>query len=307
MTTDGYMKRRISKSDKIIMEAKKEHKKKKWIKFCPVCKSTNVIFASYYGEGDFWKNPLMDPEAVTMAVSNAQECLRWIGNYLEDYQGKKLLDIGAHYGFFVAEAEKFGFHARGIEINKHAVAEAHKRGISLHLGSAEKFPITGPFDVITMFHVLEHVEDPQLIINNIVKNLRPGGLFIMEVPNIESYLAKHHGLSWKYIALEHLWYFSPATLRKLLADSGFQIVFWQKRNYEIGYMSLGWIRQYFFPSRHFYYDRFRAKVSRTADELPPTIKLLHTLAMQSGIKRFLSRIIHWLQRGDHLLVVARKI
>ena len=272
----------------------------------PELKNKNL--ESYYSEGDFWKNQLVDPEAVAMAVGNSQECLGWIKNYLGDYRGKRLLDIGAHHGFFVDEAKKSGFGACGIEINKHLVEEAQKRGVPLYLGSAEKFSIPSPFNVITMFHVLEHVEDPKLVVSNIVKNLRPGGLFVLEVPNIESYLAKNHGLSWRYIALEHLLYFSPKTLFNLLSSFGFEILMHKRRNYEVQYMSLGNIREYFFPTKNFYRNRFQPKNKTSrAIVLSPRIKFIHNLVKNIGIKKFLYQILNLLNRGDHLFVIARRV
>jgi SAM-dependent methyltransferase len=85
-------------------------------------------------------------------------------------------------------------------------------------------PIFPPaaFDFVVAFDVLEHlprIEEDVALIRTV---LRPGGLFFVSVPNIESFIAKAMGKRWNMLLLEHLWYFSPKTLERMMVCHGFE-------------------------------------------------------------------------------------
>lgn len=80
------------------------------------------------------------------------------------------------------------------------------------------------FDYVTAFDVLEHLPRIEEDIALIREVLKPGGLFFASVPNIESTVARVMGRRWNMILLEHLWYFSPATYRRMMAKCGFEIL-----------------------------------------------------------------------------------
>ncbi len=273
------------------------------------CGSCGIVFLSpeismkdsesYYREGDYWRDKLNDPLQREMLSRNARAMLSLITLHKKPDKSVKLLDIGSHEGTFVEEALKFGYQAQGIEPNKRIAAEARARGLPITEGAIESLAGEEKFDIITLFHVLEHLPDPQLALEKIKNHLKTDGILALEIPNIESYLAKRHGLSWKFIALEHLWYFSPLTLKHLLKEAGFEITFSLKRNGEIPYLSLGDIRQYFRPNPNYYKDRFKMKVSAPAAGL---LKIRFKL-----LKRFLAAIIYILGRADHFFVIAKKI
>jgi SAM-dependent methyltransferase len=79
----------------------------------------------------------------------------------------------------------------------------------------------GTFDFVTAFDVLEHLPRIEQDIKLVRSLLRPGGLFFASVPNIESGVARFMGKRWNMLLLEHLWYFSPATITAFLAKHGF--------------------------------------------------------------------------------------
>ena len=271
------------------------------------CGSCGIIFLSpdliipevekYYSQGDYWRDKLSDPQQLEMVRRNARAMLSWLALYKKPDKSIKLLDIGSHEGTFVEEANNFGYQAKGTEPNKRIVAQAQARGLPITEGTIEALAGEEKFDIITLFHVLEHLPHPQPALEKIKKHLKEGGLLVLEVPNIESYLAQRHGLSWKFIALEHLWYFSPLTLKNLLSGAGFDIVFSLKRNSEIPYLNLGELQEYFWPSPHYHRDRFKMKV-RSPDSQPLKIRF-------KLLKRFLAMIIYALGRADHLFIISR--
>ncbi|MBU3077179.1 class I SAM-dependent methyltransferase [Sphingomonas quercus] len=77
-------------------------------------------------------------------------------------------------------------------------------------------------DYLTAFDVLEHLPRIDEDVALIRAVLKPGGLFFASVPNVESLVARAMGRRWNMLLLEHLWYFSPATLARFLARHGFE-------------------------------------------------------------------------------------
>jgi 2-polyprenyl-3-methyl-5-hydroxy-6-metoxy-1,4-benzoquinol methylase len=120
----------------------------------------------------------------------------------------KLLDVGAGGGEVVYAAQKLGFDAIGLEPNQgySEFARDHYgvRVETIHLDQLEE----QDFDVITMFHVLEHLPNPARAIEFVYWKLRPGGYLMIEVPNIEQADASPANIFFK----AHIWYFSRATL-----------------------------------------------------------------------------------------------
>lgn len=271
------------------------------------CQSCGLVFLSpelkiseikkYYSEGNFWRDKLNDPQQIEMLRRNARAILSLIAFHKKPDRSVKLLDIGSHEGIFIEKANNFGYQAQGIEPNKRIVAGARARGLPIFEGTIENLDNQEKFDIITLFHVLEHLPDPQSALEKIKNHLKKDGILVMEVPNIESFLAKKHGLSWKFIALEHLWYFSPTTIKNLLQESGFKVIFSMKRNGEIPYLSLSDIKEYFWPSPDLKRDRFKMKTPQPSVELQKSrFKLL---------KKLLALLIYTLGRADHLFVISR--
>ncbi len=98
--------------------------------------------------------------------------------------GGRLLDVGAGIGEFLAEARTW-FQVEGTEVSSEAVREARERfGLELRHGALEEVGFEGPgFDVVTLFHVLEHVTSPSATLERCRDLLAPGGLLVVAVPN----------------------------------------------------------------------------------------------------------------------------
>src|SRR4029077_14671765 len=80
------------------------------------------------------------------------------------------------------------------------------------------------FDFVVAFDVLEHLPRIREDVALIRTVLRNGGHFFVSVPNIESFVAKTMGKHWSMLLLEHLWYFSPKTLERMMARHGFELL-----------------------------------------------------------------------------------
>jgi SAM-dependent methyltransferase len=110
------------------------------------------------------------------------------------------------------------------EIAQHAVS---RFGFSqIHVGTLESAPHeNGSFDLVTLWDVVEHVPDPRALLARVHELLKPGGALVLETQNVDSSFARLLGPKWQhYKHDEHLYHFSPATLRRLLAGAGFDVV-----------------------------------------------------------------------------------
>lgn len=127
-----------------------------------------------------------------------------------------LLDIGAGTGDFLAAATSNGWKVSGAEPSEKARRIASAKAIHL-TDSTESFA-SHSFDVITMWHVLEHVYDPQTQIRELKRLLKPGGSIVIAVPNFNSYDADYYKNYWAaYDVPRHLWHFSKTAIRALFA------------------------------------------------------------------------------------------
>lgn len=138
----------------------------------------------------------------------------------------RMLDIGAATGEFVAVARERGFEIEGLEPSTWAVAAAQSHGIDLFEGSLSDLPSEGTrtADVVTLWHVLEHVLDPSALLGEIRRVLSIDGHVVAEVPNRQSSESQRLGPAWHGAQLEeHVTHFSPKGIIRLFERNAFTI------------------------------------------------------------------------------------
>jgi len=123
-------------------------------------------------------------------------------------------------------AHKAGFKVLGVEHGEESKSLIERQfGLPVRTGGIEALDGDRQFDVITMFHVLEHVADPARTLRNLKDRLTDDGLLVIEVPNIESWGFRWFGKGWRGLDLpRHVTHFSPQTLTGLLRRTGFEPV-----------------------------------------------------------------------------------
>ncbi|MCB9081429.1 MAG: class I SAM-dependent methyltransferase [Lewinellaceae bacterium] len=140
---------------------------------------------------------------------------------------RSLLDVGSGTGYFMAHLRDHGFTVLGVEMDEGARTYAQERFqvAVLPPEELEQGNIPGQFGVISMWHVLEHVYQPDLYLDRLREKLLPNGVLLIAVPNYTSYDATYYGAQWAaYDVPRHLWHFSPERMRTLAAAHGLQVV-----------------------------------------------------------------------------------
>ena len=140
-------------------------------------------------------------------------------------KGQNVFDVGAATGYFLDVARDHGWQTSGIEISDYAGTVAKEKGHDVVVGSFDDVDVAGMYDVVTMWDVIEHVKDPRAVIEKVASILKKGGVLAINTPNVSSMYARLMRKAWHmYIPPEHLFYFSPKTIRKLLEESGFSVL-----------------------------------------------------------------------------------
>lgn len=134
-----------------------------------------------------------------------------------------ILDIGAGTGEFLLTCKNDGWHVTGIEPSERAKQIAHQKGIGMEESLANLADYS--FDVITMWHVLEHVPNLEQQLKELKRLLKPNGVLLVAVPNYKSYDAKVYQEYWAaYDVPIHLWHFSKNAISKLFALQSMKLV-----------------------------------------------------------------------------------
>jgi 2-polyprenyl-3-methyl-5-hydroxy-6-metoxy-1,4-benzoquinol methylase len=144
------------------------------------------------------------------------------------WHGKgRLLDFGCGGGSFLERMDRQGWQVTGVDISPLAVERIRsKLGLHALLGSLPHEALEpGSFDVITMWHSLEHAHEPLTVLREARRLLTPRGRLLVAVPNIASLPFRWFGPAWYGLDLpRHLTHFSPTTLGAMLVRAGFRIL-----------------------------------------------------------------------------------
>ena len=145
-------------------------------------------------------------------------------NLINSYQPSKglVLDIGAGTGDFVNVAKNDGWKTVGVEPSDKAKAIAKNKGVSFVENTSELE--SNSCDVISMWHVLEHVPNLDNQIKELKRLLKPNGTLIVAVPNFKSFDAKHYGNFWAaYDVPIHFWHFSKKAIQLLFENENMKL------------------------------------------------------------------------------------
>lgn len=255
-----------------------EHKRMKKLEQCPVCNghrlSVFLEIPDYFLSGDVF--PLSECLDCGMLFTNPRPEDEMLGAYYksDDYvshsntkkglmfriyhlvrkynfaqkfrmistlsPGKKILDVGCATGGFLGYFKKRGWQGCGIE------PDAAARRVAIETEGLEVFDEDGlrslpakSFDVITMWHVLEHVPAPRERMQQLEALLKDDGLLVVAVPNPASFDAAHYGKFWAgYDVPRHLLHFKPKVAREFFTNVNFELIGIRPMKFDAYYVSL---------------------------------------------------------------------
>lgn len=160
----------------------------------------------------------------------------------KDLAEGKLLDIGCGVGDFLQRAEEKGWECMGVEPSEEAKVIARKRIKANIINSEELEQIPdNTFDLITMWHVLEHIDDLKWQVEQLQRLIKPNGRIVIAVPNYKSHDGQFYKEHWAaYDVPRHLNHFNKQTITKIFKSKGLQLkktdkLIWDA--YYISYMS----------------------------------------------------------------------
>lgn len=203
---------------------------------CPKCDLGRLdpkpdMASQQYGEEYFAEHRIMTAgtdDELARKIAGQRSRVNFIKRYKPSGQ---LLDIGCASGYFLARAREEGYGVHGIEVSEWAVQEGRSRlGLEIDKGNTDDvdFP-DGSFDIITMWHVIEHVEQPIEALSEVRRWLKQDGLLVIECPNMDSFDARRCGKDWRGWSIPyHLWHYTPASLAMMLQRSGYEVLHTEK-------------------------------------------------------------------------------
>ena len=176
-------------------------------------------FVTRYDEG-----VAIGSEAMRKRLSWEAHRIRFFRPFLKS---GRILDVGSGRGYFLLACRESGYEVEGFDVSEDAAEYVRNTlKISVTTGKPDNVPFKDEsFDVVTMWHSLEHTENPRIYLDSARRWLRPGGLLVVDVPNYLSTDASKYWDKWDGWSLPyHFYHFTPESLDKILAQHGFEVI-----------------------------------------------------------------------------------
>lgn len=167
---------------------------------------------------------------VAKAASKRRRSARWVGRMRARVPAGRWLDVGCSAGFIVEAARNAGYDAWGVDVEAWGVGYARDTlGLAnVRVGALEAQGFAaGSFDVISAYEVIEHVPDLNAFLAELKRLLAPNGVIVLHTPDVGHWRRPKDLASWEaIIPSEHLYYFSRATLARLVEKHGLSVAHW---------------------------------------------------------------------------------
>ncbi|MGB2895329.1 MAG: class I SAM-dependent methyltransferase [Anaerolineales bacterium] len=197
------------------------------------CKNCGATFTSpdippkmlgvFYSQG-LYKDTRNLVSPVVDAISNLFQWSR-LRKVTRFFQRGKLLDVGCGKGRFLAYAAQQGWNVYGIEPSENGRKVASRRLGDRVSSNLDELNVNEKFDVITLWHVLEHVSEPAEMLRQIRPYIKPEGAICVAVPNFASLQAQIGSKHWSHLDIpRHRTHFTPSTLEYMLDLTGYRII-----------------------------------------------------------------------------------
>jgi SAM-dependent methyltransferase len=175
---------------------------------------------SYYRQG-VYTDYLSDRPAIR---KNARRVLTALARLAP---GRTLLDVGCAAGFFLETAREQGWTVRGLEVSEYASAYAREQlQLEVDLGSITNLTGDFPkFDVVTLWDTIEHLDYPDIALENARRLIRRGGVLALSTGDYGSILSRMAGKRWRLFGdPTHRFFFDERTMKRLLSKAGYETI-----------------------------------------------------------------------------------
>lgn len=204
-------------------------------RFCPYCKLAwpKKFPKSVYGESYYQGTSTLISRLFTPIGKFFYVLRTW---YVSKKNVSLWVDVGAGDGGFleVVEAKR----KIGVEVSKSGRKIMEEKGLATLSEKQFLHARTMHADVISFWHVLEHIENPWDYVKAAYKNLKKDGVIVIGIPNVESFELRMFKRFWFHLVpAHHLWFFSPRSINILLAQHNFKIQkidFWSPEHQPVG-------------------------------------------------------------------------
>lgn len=178
------------------------------------------VFYAPRGERALWEQLLRWPLAALLYPIRYRTVLAF-----RQPQTRRVFELGAAIGNDLMEFRLAGWEVAGCEPSEKASNVARQRGIEIQNCGAEAAVLDADrYSCVLMNNVFEHLHEPAVVLDKVKAGLMPDGVLVLIVPNHASWTARVFGASWPgYDPPRHLWGFTPASIRTLLARKGFKV------------------------------------------------------------------------------------
>ncbi|MEL7499574.1 MAG: class I SAM-dependent methyltransferase [Planctomycetota bacterium] len=143
-----------------------------------------------------------------------------------DVDHPKMLDVGCSIGATVEAAVRLGWDAHGVDVSKTAVQYCVDQGLQCQPIDGLRLPFEdNSFDVVTSWHVIEHVEDVKATLAEWYRVVKPGGILVLETPDSQCWKARRLGTEYKHFwPFDHLYTFTRSNMCSFLETAGFEVL-----------------------------------------------------------------------------------
>ena len=181
---------------------------------------TDAELEEFYSRG-LYRSTQNRFAAIVATVSNVFQRTR-LQRIARLKTGERLLDVGCGKGRFLAYAARHGWDAYGLEPAANGREIARQAMGDRVVSSFKDLSLDRPFDVITLWHVLEHISEPTSLLKEIHPYVGPDGVICIAIPNFDSLQARIGGRSWGHLDVpRHRVHYTPQTIQRALERSGF--------------------------------------------------------------------------------------
>jgi 2-polyprenyl-3-methyl-5-hydroxy-6-metoxy-1,4-benzoquinol methylase len=219
------------------------------------CHYQDPIIDFDYTSDAYWTNDI-DPDGGIRNLSTEREnkIKNWYGdviNFTNKYRNIDVLDFGCGLGFFLSalnnDIKKFG-----IEESKFANDFIKKNfpEINISRGGTDNLKILDKeFDIIMLYHVIEHVKDPSNLFDLLKKKLKKNGILILGTPLINTVISNFFGKNFRHYIPAHITIFNMKTLKNLFLKNSFKIIKINKPYFHTNYFTFENVMRLFNPNK----------------------------------------------------------